>query len=152
MCKLHNTAMNSHTDKDPCMSSSQLSKLTSSKLPTVTPHEGSDDPSIVRSSQRRLLKPEMHNKLVIRHGGTESQTKRNPPMAALLLLSLLLLLSSTPLQAQQNITLGPRTAWLSHVEATFCTCVKPKKTYAQIASNTLTSTSNLNSVALEKKC
>ena len=41
-------------------------------------------------------------------------------MAALLLLSLLLLLSSTPLQAQQNITLnsslttqGPSTSWLS---------------------------------------
>jgi hypothetical protein len=98
------------------MSSSQLSKLTSSKLLTVTPHEGSDDLSIVRSSQRRLLKPEMHSKLVIRHAGTDSQTKRNPPMAALLLLSLLLLLSSTPIQAQQNITLGPSTSWLSHVE------------------------------------
>jgi hypothetical protein len=29
---------------------------------------------------------------------------------------LLLLLSSTPIQAQQNITLGPSTSWLSHVE------------------------------------
>ena len=63
-------------------------------------------------------------------------------MAALLLLSLLLLVSSTPIQAQQNITIGPSTSWLSHVEeATFYTYVKQKKqnktkkTYAQIASN-----------------
>jgi len=54
------------------------------------------------------------------HQTQELRAKPKEPMAALLLLSLLLLLSSTPLQAQQNITLnssltpqGPSTSWLS---------------------------------------